>query len=174
MISSIKAIRNDFKKIVVDYFNTATKEKIFLVLSIWFVILLTKIFAKYFSYHRWDNFESLTPLVWETITQLLNGEIPFWTKHQHLGEPLIAMGIPTSLYYFPHIIMVAVLKILGLDASYYNITSALLHLPIFALGLFELFRYFKIRDWLGWAGSLLIVFAGGFTIIALKFLFKIE
>ncbi len=129
------------------------------VVGLWICLLLASHLAPEFSYNRWDNFEYHTTTVVEAHSQWLKGVVPFWNHHQHLGEPILAHGQPSALY-FPYTILLGLMRSLGLPDQQFPLMVVLSHLPLMGLGWFFLMRFLEVRASLAWLGAMSISTSG--------------
>ncbi len=96
------------------------------------------------DFMRWDNFEQHTPLLIETHSQWLQGAIPYWNRHQHMGEPLLANGQP-GVFYLPYTAQLGAMRAFGVADRHFPLGVILLHLPLMGLGCYQLLRAFRVR-----------------------------
>lgn len=122
------------------------------VVGIWMCLLLASTLAPQFSYNRWDNFEYHTTTVVEAHSQWLKGAIPFWNHYQHLGEPILANGQPSALY-FPYTVLLALMRLLDVPDKEFPFVVVLSHLPIMGVGWFSFMRFLGIRASFAWLGA---------------------
>jgi len=140
------------------------------VVGIWACLLLASQLVTDFTYNRWDNFEYHTTTVVEAHSQWLKGAIPFWNHHQHLGEPILANGQPSALY-FPYTVLLGFMRSLGLPDKEFSLIVVLSHLPLMGLGWFLLMRFLGIRASLAWLGAMSISSSGYMTVYSAVWIF---
>jgi len=136
--------------------------KLGVVVGIWACLLLASQLVTDFTYNRWDNFEYHTTTVVAAHSQWLKGVIPFWNHYQLLGEPLLANGQPSVLY-FPYTVLLGFMRSLGLPDKQFPLIVILSHLPLMGLGWFLLMRFLGIRASLAWLGAISISSSGYMT-----------
>jgi len=144
--------------------------KLGVVVGIWACLLLASQLVADFTYNRWDNFEYHTTTVVEAHSQWLKGLIPFWNHYQHLGEPILANGQPSALY-FPYTILLGFMQSLGLPDKQFPLIVVLSHLPLMGVGWFLLMRFLGIRAPLAWLGAISISTSGYMTTYSAVWIF---
>jgi len=144
--------------------------KLGVIVGIWICLLFASQLVADFTYNRWDNFEYDTPILVETHSQWLKGVIPFWNHYQLLGEPLLANGVPSALY-FPYTVLLVLMRSLGLPDKQFPLIVILSHLPLMGVGWFLLMRFLGIRASLAWLGAISISSSGYMTAYSAVWIF---
>ncbi len=144
--------------------------KVGVVVGIWVCLLLASQLVADFTYNRWDNFEYFTTIMVDAHSQWLKGVIPFWNHYQLLGEPILANGMPSALY-FPYTILLGVMRSLGLPDKQFPLIVILSHLPLMGVGWFLLMRFLGIRASLAWLGAISISSSGYMTTYSAVWIF---
>lgn len=141
---------------------------IILVICILLIILFAGFLGITIDYNRWDNFEIFTATYWQAHNQWLDGSIPLWNYHQHLGEPILALS--RGALYFPFTIIFLLMRILRLPLTKFPLYVVLLHLPLMALGWFYFLRKLKIRLSISFIGAISISTVGFMTVMSMVWL----
>jgi hypothetical protein len=115
-----------------------------LPVACWAALAAGAALGRHFDYNLWDNFEYFTPIINYAHGLWLEGIVPLWNPHQHLGEPLLAAGQPGVLY-APYTLSVLLTRVLGLGPTRLMLMIVLVHLPVTALGWFLLMRRLGVR-----------------------------
>jgi len=144
--------------------------KLGVVVGIWACLLLASQLVADFTYNRWDNFEYFTTTPLAAHSQWLKGVIPFWNHYQLLGEPLLANGMPSALY-FPYTVLLVLMRSLGLPDEQFPLLVILSHLPLMGVGWFLLMRFLGIRASLAWLGAISISSSGYMTTYSAVWIF---
>ena len=124
------------------------------------------------DYDRWDDFEYHTPMILEAHSQWLAGAVPFWNRHQFLGEPLLAAGQPAALY-LPYTVLVAGLRLLGLPDTALTTGIVVTHLPVGALGAFLLLRALGVSPLLALLGAVQALTCGYLALYGAVWIFLV-
>ncbi len=127
--------------------------------------------ADRYSYLKWDNFEVLSPWLWEAHGQLLSGQFPHWNQHQMFGEPLHAKG-QAGACYLPYTLCQMICRTTGLGPGAYCGVIVFAHLPAAALGYYLLLRRLGARPFWSVLGSLGTVSGGYLTAITTLWVFS--
>ncbi len=133
-----------------------------LLLALWAVVGAAALAGEHFGYDKWDNFEYHTPTLLEAHGQWLDGRLPLWSPHQHMGEPLLASAQP-SVFYWPYTAIVLVMRVVGAPPGAFCLWVVLLHLAWMGLGTYRLLRALTVRPTAAWLGSLGVSTCGALT-----------
>lgn len=141
-----------------------------LVLACWAALALGAALGPRFDYNLWDNFEYFTPILGYAHGLWLDGIVPLWNPHQHLGEPVLAAGQPGVLY-FPYTLGVLVVRVLELEPTQLMLVIVLIHLPLAAVGWFLLARLHGVRPALAAVAALSASLGGFLTALSTVWIF---
>ena len=144
--------------------------KLGVVVGIWACLLLASQLVADFTYNRWDNFEYYTTITVDAHSQWLQGVIPFFNHYQLAGEPILANGQPSALY-FPYTLLLGLMRFLGVPDEQFPLLVILSHLPIMGAGWFLLMRSLGIRASLAWLGAISIPSSGYMTTYSAVWIF---
>jgi len=140
------------------------------VVGLWACLLLASQLVADFTYNRWDNFEYYTTITVEAHSHWLKGVIPFWNHYQLLGEPILANGQPSALY-FPYTFLLGFIRSLGLADKQFPLFVILSHVPLMGVGWFLLMRFLGVRASLAWLGAISISSSGYMTTYSTVWIF---
>lgn len=130
-----------------------------LLFALLLIELLGALGSPAYSYDHWDNFEFYTPMIAAAHGRLLQGELPLWNPHQHLGESLLAnpqMGTFYPAYTLAYVVVTA----LGLHWKWLCGLIAVSHVLLGAAGSYMLLRHLGVRASLAFIAALGLSSAG--------------
>lgn len=143
-----------------------------MTLTHWSVLGLTALIVGSLNYHRWDNFESVVPIILSAHRYWLHGHFPHWSHFQHLGEPLLANASAGALY-FPYTLVTALIECFSLDPKHFGLLVVLSHLPILSAGWFLFFRAVGIQKHLGAVFAFALGSGAALTCFAMVWIFTV-
>ena len=138
--------------------------RLWFILAFGAAVALAVPLAPHFSYDRLDNLEYFTPPILLAHLRWLHGQLPLWTSHQYLGEPLLAYGQP-GVFYPIYTAAVAIVESLGRPGWLMAVVAAF-HFALGLLGWLILFESLGIRRWLAGATALSVE-GGGFAALTI-------
>src|SRR5689334_10207901 len=119
--------------------NSSLAWKIALPASLLAVLGVARLLSPVFTYNRWDNFELLTPILYESHDQWAEHHVPYVNPHQHMGEPLLANG-QAGVFYPPYPFSAWLADRLGPRGGTLPLLIYVLHLLWAGIGWAVLFR----------------------------------